>query len=190
MSKVEMPLERALRLIAPGPVTLLTTESRGVANIAACSWVAPVSFAPPMLAVSLEPASLSRRNLEDRGEFVLNVPGRALARQTHFCGKVSGRSVRKDREAELTFEEAGRVRVPIIVECIGHLECVVRESHPAGDHIVYFAEVVLAVAEAGLFDEAWICDDERAKTLHHLGGDFYTSAGPRMVVDPRRGVIA
>ncbi|HEU4400945.1 MAG TPA: flavin reductase family protein, partial [Candidatus Polarisedimenticolia bacterium] len=82
MGKIEIPLSRSLRLIAPGPVTLLTSESHATPNIAACSWAVPISFAPPMIGLSLEPDSLTRRNVEESGEFVLNVPPRALAQQT------------------------------------------------------------------------------------------------------------
>jgi hypothetical protein len=54
--------------------------------------------------------------------------------------------------------------------------------------VIYLAEIVLALADRGLFDEAWNTDDERARTLHHLGGDFYTSPGRRVQIDPHRPV--
>jgi flavin reductase (DIM6/NTAB) family NADH-FMN oxidoreductase RutF len=188
MAKIEIPLPRALRLIAHGPVVLLTSESRGVPNIAACSWLTPACASPPLVAVSLGAGTLTRRLVDERGEFVLNVPPRALAGQVHYCGLVSGRDARKDRETGLRLEPAGRVRAPVLSDCIGHLECGVREGRPLGDHVLYVAEILLAVAEEGLFDEAWNTDDERARTLHHLGGAFYTSPGPRVEVDPRRPV--
>ena len=94
MPREEIPLSRALRLIAHGPVTLLTTEVRGTPNIAACSWLMPVCLDPPTIALSLDAGSLSRRNLEQRGEFALNIPSRRLAREVHFCGLVSGKDVR------------------------------------------------------------------------------------------------
>jgi flavin reductase (DIM6/NTAB) family NADH-FMN oxidoreductase RutF len=188
MSKDEVPLARALRLIAHGPVTLIATESRGTPNLAACARVMPVSSPPPVVAVSLEAASLTRRLVEERGEFTLNVPPRSLARETHYCGSVSGRDVRKDREAGLHLEPGGRVRAPLVRECIAHLECRVLDARPVGGHVLFLAEVVLAVADGTLFDETWNTDDERARTLHHLGGEAYTSAGPRVFVDPRRRV--
>ncbi len=188
MAKIEIPLARSLRLIAHGPVTLVTTESRGVPDLAACSWLTPVAADPPTVALSLEPGSLTRRNVDERAELVINVPPRSLARETHFCGRVSGRDVRKDRETGLRLSPAGKVRAPLVEACIGHLECVVRDARPVGDHVLYLAEVVLALAERDLFDESWNVDDERARTLHHLGGDFYTSPGRRVIVDPRRAV--
>ena len=188
MARVEIPLSRALRLILHGPVLLLTTEARGVPNIAACSWVMPACPSPPILALSLGAGTLTRRNVDDRGEFALNVPPRSLAAQVHYCGAVSGRQARKERETGLRLEPAGKVRAPLLSACIGHLECTVRDARPVEDHVLYLAEVVLATAEAALFDEAWNTDDERARTLHHLGGAFYTSPGRRLEVDPRRPV--
>ena len=70
--------------------------------------------------------------------------------------------------------------------CVGHLECVVRDARPVGHQVLYLAEVVLALAEGDLFDETWNTDDERARTLHHLGGDLYTSPGRRVPIDLQR----
>ncbi|MGH9796910.1 MAG: flavin reductase family protein, partial [Candidatus Polarisedimenticolia bacterium] len=78
MAKGELGLSLALRLIAPGPVTLITTEDRGIPNLATCAWVMPVCERPPVVAVSLSAGALTRRNLEERGEFVLSIPPRSL----------------------------------------------------------------------------------------------------------------
>jgi flavin reductase (DIM6/NTAB) family NADH-FMN oxidoreductase RutF len=188
MAKGELGLSLALRLIAPGPVTLITTEDRGIPNLAAGAWVMPVCERPPVVAVSLSADRLTRRNLEERGEFVLSIPPRSLLRETHFCGTVSGRVARKERETGLRLEGAGKVRAPLVAAAIGHLECRVVETRPVGDHVVFFAEVVLAIVDESLFDGAWNTDDVRARTLHHLGGDLYASTGRRVTADPRRPV--
>jgi flavin reductase (DIM6/NTAB) family NADH-FMN oxidoreductase RutF len=188
MPKTEVPLDRALRLIAHGPVTLLTTEAHERPNIATCSWLMPVAPAPPLVAVSLSADGLTRRNLDAVGEFVINIPPRALGREVHFCGLASGREVRKERETGLRLEQAGKVRAPWIHECMGHLECAAREARAHGSHVLYVAEVLLAVADDLLFDEGWITDDVRARSLHHLGGSLYTSVGRRVVIDVGRPV--
>jgi flavin reductase (DIM6/NTAB) family NADH-FMN oxidoreductase RutF len=186
MPKIEIPLENCLRLIAHGPVTLITTEANGVPNVAACSWIMPAAAVPPLLALSLGMDSLTRSNIDSRGEFVVNIPPRRLARAIDYCGRASGRDVRKAREAGLRLEPAGRVRAPWITEAIGHLECAARQAHGLGGHVLVVAEVVLAAAEARLFDGAWITDDPEGRTLHHLGGDHYASIGRRVEIDPKR----
>jgi flavin reductase (DIM6/NTAB) family NADH-FMN oxidoreductase RutF len=188
MAKREIPLTLALRLIAHGPVTLIATEHRGLPNLAACARVMPVTDRPPTLAVSLAAASLTRRNVEERGEFALSIPGRSLAPETHYCGQVSGRDRRKERETGLRLEPAGRVRAPLVAACIGHLECRVLDARPVGDAVLYLAEVVLAIADETLFDQTWNTDDVRARALHHLGGDAYTSDGRRVIVEPHRSL--
>ena len=46
----EIPLEKAVGLIYPRITVLVTTKSKeGKANAAPYSWIAPVSFKPPML---------------------------------------------------------------------------------------------------------------------------------------------
>jgi flavin reductase (DIM6/NTAB) family NADH-FMN oxidoreductase RutF len=188
VAKRDIPLAQALRLIAHGPVTLIATESRGIPNLAACARAMPVADRPPTIAVSLAASSLTRRNLEERGEFALSIPGRILAPETHYCGLVSGRDARKERETRLRLEPAGRVRAPHVVACIGHLECRVLEARPVGESVLYLAEVVLAIADETLFDETWNTDDERARALHHLGGNAYTSDARRVLIEPHRTI--
>jgi len=186
MPKIEVPLDNCLRMIAHGPVTLITTEANGVPNVAACSWIMPAAAAPPLLALSLGTDSLTRSTIDSRGEFVVNIPPRRLARAVDFCGRVSGRDVHKAREAGLRLEPGGRVRAPWVTEAIGHLECTARRAHDLGDHVLVVAEVVLAAAEARLFDGAWITDDPEGRTVHHLGAGHYASIGRRIEIDPKR----
>jgi flavin reductase (DIM6/NTAB) family NADH-FMN oxidoreductase RutF len=188
MPKIEVPAGRVLRLIEHGPVTLVSTLSGDRPNLAACSWLMPVAPDPPLVGLSIAAGSVTRRNIDVTGELVINVPPRSLAREVHFCGLVSGRDARKDREAGLRLEQAGRVRPPWVAACIGHLECSAREAHGHGDHVLVVAEVLLAVADERLFDEAWITDDAGARTMHHLGAGLYASIGRRVEVDHRRRV--
>ena len=186
MPKIEIPLETCLRMIAHGPVTLITTETNGVPNVAACSWIMPAAADPPRLALSLRTDSLTRSAIDSRGEFVVNIPPRRLARAVDFCGRVSGRDVHKAREAGLRLEPGGRVRAPWVSEAIGHLECTARQAHDLGGHVLVVAEVVLAAAEARLFDDAWITEDPEGRTVHHLGANHYASIGRRIEVDAKR----
>jgi len=73
-----------------------------------------------------------------------------------------------------------KVKPPLISECIGHIECRVQNVYPAGDHSIFIGEVLAASIEAGLFDGCWKTDEPKAKTLHHLGGNLYTTPNKRI----------
>jgi len=180
--KIEVPLSKALRLINPGPVVLVTSKYEEVVNIMAAAWTTPISHDPPLVGVSISPRRFTHELIEQSGEFVLNIPGLNLARQVKLCGTRSGRNIDKFREAHLTPAEAKLVSVPLIEECLGHLECTLVEHYSLGDHTLFVGRVVAAQAEAGTFSETWLLDDEEAKPLHHLGGTYYGVLGARIRV--------
>lgn len=176
------------RLINHGPVLLLTTERKGRPNAMAISWHAPVSHDPPLLAVSVSPGNYSYRLIEASGELVLNVPTVKLAREVHFCGTIHGSEVDKFKETGLTPCAGGLVKAPHVSQCIGHLECAVKDEVETGDHTLFICSVRLVVVEADLFDEAWCIEDDDLLTLHHLGKNFYAPIGKRKEIDLSGGL--
>ena len=74
----------------------------------------------------------------------------------------------------LATEGALMVRPVRLLDCIGILECEVRDRRPVGDHLFFTAEVTYAAAEPDRFDKRWRPD---AYTLQYLGGRTYMSNG-------------
>ena len=107
-------------------------------------------------------------------QFALNIPPRPLAEQVKKIGETSGEEVDKFITAKLNLYEAKQVNAPLIVECIGHLECAVVDTVRTGNHTLFLAEIVGASADELAFDsERWTLADESVKPLHHLGGNVY-----------------
>ncbi len=163
-----------LRMINDGSVSLISTRLEERTNVATVSWQMPVSQYPPLLAISLSPSCRTCHFLSQTGEFVLSIPDASLIAETHYCGTHSGKLYDKLRLMELRTLRARRVSPLLIANCIGHLECMVKDFRKQGDHVVFTAEVVTALVEPGCFDGGWT---DQAQTLHHLGGDFYRVAG-------------
>lgn len=186
--KEEIPLSMANRLINHGPVVLVTSERKGQPNVMAAAWQTPVSGEPPLVALSISPERYSHRLIMDSGQLVVNVPPRELVREVYYCGSVSGKDTDKFAETGLIPTVPGKVRPPHIKECIAHLECEVQQSLEVGDHILFIARVVLAVVEKELFDEYWVVDNPRAKSVHHLGGPMFTCPDRRVEVNYYRKV--
>jgi flavin reductase (DIM6/NTAB) family NADH-FMN oxidoreductase RutF len=182
MKKNSVPLSRGNRLINPGCTILVTARLGGKANIITLAWQTPVSSAPPMAAISVAPGRYSHGLIANSGEFVINVPPFSLLKAVVHCGSVSGRDEDKFQGAGLTPQPAEMVSAPLIAECIGHLECRVAQKIAAGDHTLFLGQVVAASAVEGLFDGVWQVDETEAKTIHHLGGNFYTT--PDKMVSP------
>lgn len=181
--KIEIPLERAHRIVNHGPVVLVTSQAGDdTPNIMTVAWITPVSQAPPMVAVSIGTKSHSHRLILESREFVVNVPPASLVKKVVFCGRVSGRDVDKFQESGLTPVPGAVVKPPLIDECTGHLECRVHQTVEAGDHTLFIGKVVKAWAEEKLFQDVWQVDGQGGEGLHHLGGrSFAVSRETRIV---------
>ncbi len=176
-------LSKAHRIVNHGPVVLVTSQVEGEnPNIIAVAWVTPVSQSPPLVAISIAEEHYSHRLISLSGEFVVNVPCSTMAREVMTCGKVSGRDVDKFKEACLTPVPAEEVLPPLIKECIGHLECRVKQQVKAGDHTLFIGEVVKAWAEENLFNELWNVDIKGGEALHHLGGNNFAISREKVIV--------
>jgi len=148
--KEEIPVSKANRLVNHGSVVLVTSQFKEKSNIITLAWQMPVSHKPMLIAISIAKSHYSHDMVKGSGEFAVNVPNVNLLSQVHYCGTTSGRDTDKFAQSGLTPLPAQKINPPLIAECIGHIEC-------------------------RLFDGCWKLDEPRAKSLHHLGGNLYTT---------------
>lgn len=181
--KVEVDLLRAYRLLHPRNVVLVSCiDKTGEANIVTLAWSMPTSFDPPLVAISVSPRRYSHRLIEETKEFVINVPTIETARETLFCGRVSGRKHDKFKEAPLTALPAKKVQAPLIKECAAHLECKLVQKITTGDHTIFIGRVLAATVNEGVFDGKFKIS--RVNPIYHLGGDDFATLSDE-VVTPR-----
>jgi len=177
--KIEIPLNKASRIINSGQVILATSCYKDKRNIITLAWSTPLSRTPALVGISIAKTHLSAELIRKSEEFIINVPTLDLLDKVMFCGKHSGREVDKFSEAKLTARKAERLtKAPLIAECIGHLECYLRDVKEAGDHFLFIGEVIYASAEENLFDEVW--DVNKVKLIYHLGGKIFTSSDKKI----------
>jgi flavin reductase (DIM6/NTAB) family NADH-FMN oxidoreductase RutF len=173
--KIEVPKEKATRLVNSGNLILVTSAYKDKTNIVTIAWHAPLCRKPPVIGISVAKSHLSCEFIQKSGEFIINIPDSALLKQTVYCGSLSGREKEKFSGAGLTPIKAKHlVKTPVIKECAGHIECYVRDAKECGDHILFAGEVLYAEAESGLFTEIW--ETDKIKLIYHLGGKFFTTS--------------
>jgi flavin reductase (DIM6/NTAB) family NADH-FMN oxidoreductase RutF len=162
--------------LAPVPVVLLTCVGEdGAPNILTVSWVSVVCGVPPMVGVAVRAERFSYARIRDTGEFVLNIPPAALLRAADFCGTVSGETVDKFAQTNLTPVPGVKVRPPMIEECPINLECVVRHALPLGSHGLFLAEVAAVHADADVVEDGTIVLGRVAPlTFDPFGGDYWS----------------
>jgi len=108
-------------------------------NAFTAAWVVQVSFAPPLLAVAVNPENASHPILCAGGVFSVNVLGREQIELARQFGTRSGRDV--DKLAGTAWRP-GRTGAPILDDALAHLECRLVRRVPAGDHELMVGEVV------------------------------------------------
>jgi flavin reductase (DIM6/NTAB) family NADH-FMN oxidoreductase RutF len=183
---IEVPLADFPRLLYPYNGTLVSCQGKtGSPNVLAIAWVMPASTVPPMLAFAVRQERHSYRLLEESKEFVVNIAGFDLASQVLFCGRRSGKDIDKFEATGLTPGKAKKVGVPIVSECVAHVECKVAEMIPKGDHVLVIGEVLAAYVRENAFGKK-VYDLKRYKPLLYLGSDMFTTTSSE-TIEPKLG---
>ena len=176
MALKKLPLSEVYKLIEPGPVVLLTTQSRGQPNVMTMSWHMMVEFTPPLIACIVSDGDYSSAALRSTRECVIAIPAARLARKVVAVGNCSGRDTDKFATIGLTAMPASQVRPPLVGECFANLECRVTDTRLANRFNLYILEVV----------EAWTDTAQRnPKTIHHKGYGGFAVDG-RTITLPSR----
>jgi flavin reductase (DIM6/NTAB) family NADH-FMN oxidoreductase RutF len=122
-------------------------------NIIAVSFCMPVSKEPPLIACAIGKSAFSCKLIEATGEFIVNVPLKELKQAIYYCGFHSGHTMDKFKETGLTPQPARKVKAPVILECVAHMECIVRQQIETGDKILFVGEVIESYADESLMNE-------------------------------------
>ncbi len=178
-------LAKAFRLINHGPVSLITCAHGDARNVMAASWIMPLDFDPPKVAVVIDKRAYSRKLIEDSGEFALNIPVRAIASSVLKAGGGSGRVDDKFEACGLQTFAAERIAAPLVEGCVAWLECrLIPEPHNQETYDLLIGEVVAVQADDRVFvDGRWNFDDDALRTLHYVAGGTFFQSGAEVQVD-------
>lgn len=158
-------------LINHGPCCLVTSGNKNIKNVAPIAWITPLNDDPPLVIICVATTHYTAELIKKYKEFVINIPDVKLLSAVKQTGKVSGRKVDKFKLARLTPEEGVKVDVVHIKECIGFIEAKVIDSKEYDGVILFVGKVVHCEVEESVYDKYLLTD--KAKTLHHIGGDLF-----------------
>jgi len=157
----DFPLAKVYRLLEPGPVVLLTTQLKGHANVMTMSWHTMMEFEPPLVACVVSPANHSYAALRRTRECVIAIPGADLATKVVDIGNCSGDEVEKFDTFGLTTLPAGKVKPPLVGECLFNLECRAVDTRFVSKYALFVLEVV----------KAWNNPSRKQRRTIHANGD-------------------
>lgn len=164
MAKEEVEnIRLGLRNMPAFPTGLITIGNGKEANIITVTLIHVFSFEPPLIGIGIAPQRHSHGLLVKENEFVVNIPGKDLLKETLGCGTASGKDVDKFGFFGLEKKKSSKVEVPSIGQCPVSFECRKTDVFTTGDHDWFIGEVVAVMA-----DKKYKRDDG----LLYWAGDF------------------
>lgn len=132
-------LARALGRV-PSGLFIVTVREGDRTNAFLASWVQQASFDPPTVTVAIKRDRPAAELLQAGGRFAVNViPKDDVGGLMKHFGKGFGPD---EDPYDGIPTEAGSTGVELLPSALGAIECEVRGSVEAGDHIVFVGEVV------------------------------------------------
>jgi len=125
-------------------VTVVTTRSengepKGLTVSAFCS----LSLDPPLVLICIEKNASLHQFLKEGSHFAVNI----LSEDQEL---VSRRFASRDSNRfEGIGHRKGATGTPVLEDVIAHIECIVQQCHPAGDHTIFVGQVEAAETTDG-----------------------------------------
>lgn len=165
-------------VVVPRPIAWVSsTSAEGVDNLAPHSFYTVASVDPPIVQFTSVGEKDSLRNIEARGEFVVNLTPAWLFEEVNATGTDFPPEVSEFDAVGLTREPSERVGPPRVRESPVALECRLYRTVPMGDCTLVFGEVVHAAVSSAVLEGAHPRAD-LLEPLSRLGRDEWGTLGP------------
>lgn len=163
--------------IIPRPIAFVTTLSKeGVVNLAPFSYFNGVSSSPPIIMIAVgsrrEGKKDTWRNIEDTGEFVVNVVVPELMGAVIIGAQNHPPDVSELELAKLTPRPSKKVKVPRLAESPINLECVLYRLVEVEGTALILGRVVLYQVRDELLKDGQV-DPHRLTFVGRLGAEYY-----------------
>ena len=144
--------EERYHLLHPRMAVLVTSiDMKGNPNVMSCAWSSPVSEEPPIIMICLAKGAYTSKLIRTTKQFAVNIPSEKILKEVLICGKYSGRDTDKFEKSKLKTKKAQKVKVSVLADCIGTIECKLMKVVSAGECYAFFGEVVYASADSKYF---------------------------------------
>lgn len=171
------PYQLLTGLVVPRPIAWVSTvDGQGRPNLAPHSFFTVASADPPIVQFTSVGRKDSLANIEETGEFVVNLASRAQLDAMNATSASLPRGESEFDHAGLAQQPSTRVRPPRVAGAPAALECVRERVIPIGDCFLVLGRVVhAAVAEEALDGDR--PDESRLDPMARLSGSRYTTYG-------------
>jgi flavin reductase (DIM6/NTAB) family NADH-FMN oxidoreductase RutF len=184
-----------ISVVGPRPIAWVSSRAAdGSLNLAPFSFFNAVANRPMTVMVSVSARAAggpkdTLRNVQETGEFVLNLADEALARQMNESSGEWEHGVSEFEKAGLSAVDSVDVSVPRVGEAAIAMECRLTQVVPVGEtsYTMILGEVLRFHIRAGLLRENGLIDATKSRPIGRLGGDEYATVG--RVFEMKRPVV-
>ncbi|MCM3767834.1 flavin reductase family protein [Neobacillus niacini] len=170
--------------ILPRPIAFVTTvDSKGIANAAPFSFFTAICADPllicfsPMRRGSDGAKKDTLNNIENTGQFIINIVNEEIAKQMNDCAIEFAPDIDELEQVGLTKVQGCKVSVPRIKESLVHLECELYQVLHFGDQpgagSLVIGKVIHVHIHDPLFDRGRI-DTEKLRPIGRMAGNRFT----------------
>jgi len=131
----------------PDPVALVTVATEKKTNVMTVGWTTPISFDPPILAVSIAPERFTHGLVLEAREFGVSILAEDQKALSTLAGTLSGSDTDKIARMGYPTFPAEAISVPLIRGARAWFECRLHGHHSVGDHTVFYGLVLRAEAD-------------------------------------------
>ncbi len=179
-------------LVVPRPIAWVSTvDAEGCPNLAPYSFFTCASLVPPMLVIAVEPRKGvpkdTLRNVEETGEFVVNVANEDLVKQVSISANDFDHAESEFEAAGLTLAPSKLVRAPRVAEAPASMECKVHQLIKVGNgpHTLIIGEIIAWQVDPDVLEPSGRVKFPALRPLGRLAGDFYLKCRD-MISEPRQ----
>ena len=189
-------------VVVPRPIAFVSTVSLdGVVNLAPYSFFNAVSYDPPTIVFSSSrnagyKSKDTLRNIEETGEFVVNIVVDAIAEAMNKTSAEFPEDVDEFEIAGLTPAPSETVKAPRVAESPVNMECKLEQVVPigtgAGAHGLVIGTILLMHVRDDIIDGHRI-NQEKLMATGRMAGNMYCHTGDRFemvrpVYDPEKSL--
>ena len=160
-------------LLAPVPPVLVSCGTLEKPNVLTIGWTGIINTIPAMTYISVRPERFSHGLIQASGEFVINLPTKALVRAVDFCGVRSGRDLDKFTHCGLTPLPGAEVSAPVIGESPVSLECQVEQVLSLGSHDMFLSKILCIDVDENIVDDGGRLCLEKCGLIAYAHGTYY-----------------
>ncbi|SEG71075.1 NADH-FMN oxidoreductase RutF, flavin reductase (DIM6/NTAB) family [Actinacidiphila yanglinensis] len=165
-------------VIVPRPIAWVSTTNRdgSADNLAPHSFFTVSCVSPPIVQFTSVGRKDSVRNVEETGQFVVNLAPEHLFEQINATATDFPHGVSEFDEVGIAREPSTRVKPPRVAASPVALECELHSTLRLGDSTVVFGRVVYAVVSEAVMSDG-LPDVRALRPLARLGKDEWGTLG-------------